>query len=270
MSMPLPLSALPAALTEMEARRLTECESRIEQGIAVFLEVGNALLEIRDSRLYRQQYPTFEAYCKERWGMKRPRAYELMDAATVVKNVSEISDIVPQKEAHTAPLTRLEPEVQREVWREVTETTPADKITAKAVEEKAKAAEPLNETVQAIKAEINAPSAPLFPPSPAIAGAAQQVASGVVSLVDAARKVRQAVESIPLPAVVPLHDLEGIDPALYPRATELQGAIRRLAEFCRKHDPQAIASAFKAHEKPGLKTNIATVDGWIACFSECL
>lgn len=93
--------------------------------------------EIRDSRLYRQQFPTFEAYCRERWGLKRQRAYELMDAAAVVNTVSEISDTVPEKESHTAPLTHLEPEVQREVWQEVVTSTPADQITARVVEEKA-------------------------------------------------------------------------------------------------------------------------------------
>ncbi len=95
--------------------------------------------EIRDSRLYRQQFPTFEAYCRERWGLKRQRAYELMDAAAVVNTVSEISDTVPEKESHTAPLTHLEPEVQREVWQAVVATTPPAQITARVVEEKAKA-----------------------------------------------------------------------------------------------------------------------------------
>lgn len=41
----------------------------------------------------------------------------------------------------------------------------------------------------------------------------------------------------------PLHDLEGIDPALYPRATELQGMLKDLAAFSRKHDPKALAGA---------------------------
>lgn len=83
--------------------------------------------------------------------MKRQRAYELIDAATVVKNVSEISDTAPAKESHAAPLTRLEPEVQQEVWKAVVETTPAEQITAKVVEEKAKAAEVLNAAVKQVK-----------------------------------------------------------------------------------------------------------------------
>lgn len=64
----------------------------------------------------------------------------------------------------------------------------------------------------------------------------------------------------------PLHDLEGIDPYLYARATELQGAIRRLAAYCQKHDPIAIAGAFKVHEIQSLKTAISDVESWMDRF----
>ncbi len=64
----------------------------------------------------------------------------------------------------------------------------------------------------------------------------------------------------------PLHDLEGIDPYLYARATEWQGSIKRLAEYCRKHDPKAIAGAFKPHEIQPLRAAIADVESWIDRF----
>lgn len=118
-----------------EQSRFTRCEEVIEHGLNTFVEVGNALLEIRDNRLYRQSYSTFEDYCKERWGMKRQRAYELMSAADVVNNLSEISDKFPSRESHTAPLTALEPEQQREAWQRVIETKQPEKITAKDVQE---------------------------------------------------------------------------------------------------------------------------------------
>lgn len=64
----------------------------------------------------------------------------------------------------------------------------------------------------------------------------------------------------------PLHDLEGIDPYLYARATELQGAIKRLAAYCQKHDPKAIAGAFKHHEKDQIRSSISHVEAWIDQF----
>ena len=43
-----------------------------------FIEVGKALLAIRDAKLYRKTHKTFEAYCRDRWEMSRPRAYQLI------------------------------------------------------------------------------------------------------------------------------------------------------------------------------------------------
>ena len=77
-----------------------------------FLGRYSALLEIRDSRLYRQQFPTFEAYCRERWGMVRQQANRLIQAAEVAENLEPIGSI-PKTESQARPLTRLEPEVQR-------------------------------------------------------------------------------------------------------------------------------------------------------------
>lgn len=62
------------------ADRLAELEGVIERGLANFLEVGRALTEIRDSKLYREAHPTFEAYCRERWHFSARRAYQLMEA----------------------------------------------------------------------------------------------------------------------------------------------------------------------------------------------
>ena len=61
------------------------------------------------NRLYRQKFPTFEAYCRERWGLKERRAYQLLDAAEVVKNLG-CTMVQPTTERQARPLTRLEPE----------------------------------------------------------------------------------------------------------------------------------------------------------------
>lgn len=115
--------------------RLTECEQIIERGLNTFVEVGNALLEIRDSRLYRDSHSTFEAYCQERWGMERRNAYRLIDAANVVQSVSNWTQILPTNEAQARPLTGLSPEEMTSAWQQVVDKSPNGKITAKLVEE---------------------------------------------------------------------------------------------------------------------------------------
>lgn len=70
-------------LTTSEATRLSELEARVEEGIAAFITTGQALAEIRDSRLYRADHDTFEEYLDARWSYSRRRGYELIEAAEV-------------------------------------------------------------------------------------------------------------------------------------------------------------------------------------------
>lgn len=99
-----------------ESRSLDELESVIERGVHTFVEVGEALLEIRDRRLYRNQgFATFEDYCQKRWGWSRARGYQLIDAAKVAENLSTVVD-TPLNERQARELAQLPPEQQREAW----------------------------------------------------------------------------------------------------------------------------------------------------------
>jgi hypothetical protein len=53
-----------AALSEAEKATLAQCETRIAKGWSAFLDVGDALLTVRDSRLYRSAFESFEEYCR--------------------------------------------------------------------------------------------------------------------------------------------------------------------------------------------------------------
>jgi hypothetical protein len=77
------------AITLPESQRLISLERTIEAGRKTFVEVGLALAEIRDSRLYRSDFDTFEEYCQSKWNWGRQRAYELIAAAGVVKALPE-------------------------------------------------------------------------------------------------------------------------------------------------------------------------------------
>ena len=105
-------------LTVREKTELAELETIIESGMKSFLVVGRALLKIRDSRLYRDSHRTFDDYCRDRWGMTRMRASQLIAAVAVSENVNNCL----QNEAQARPLTRLEPEQQAEAWQEAVET----------------------------------------------------------------------------------------------------------------------------------------------------
>lgn len=115
-------------LTITEYQELTQHEAIIKRGLQTFTEVGNALLAIRDRRLYRKDYSTFEEYCRQRWDFTPRRAFQLMGAAIVVENVHSCSQIPPPaNEAQARPLSSLEPEQQREAWALAVETAPVNK-----------------------------------------------------------------------------------------------------------------------------------------------
>jgi hypothetical protein len=116
---------------------LPELERVIGDGLRTFVEVGRALAKIRDDGLYKGDHRTFEAYCKDRWQFSRRRAYELIDASSVVENVRHGAQIsgVPTNERQTRPLSQLSAEQQAPAWEEAVRTAPDGKVTAKHVAE---------------------------------------------------------------------------------------------------------------------------------------
>ncbi len=119
------MSGLSGAGDLRVARRLADLEAVIERGKAAFIEVGEALIEIRESKLYRAGYSTFEAYCQGRWGWDRSTAYRHIAAAEVI-GMLPTGDI-PTSERQVRELVPLKdrPEVLRNVWAGVVEEAEA-------------------------------------------------------------------------------------------------------------------------------------------------
>jgi hypothetical protein len=109
-----------------------------------FIDAGKALENIRDRRLYREPYKSFETYCRERWGMSRVQADRLIRAwriAVKLKPIgfnpveSQMRPIVPVRERHgldaavTVYRTVAEAEgvtVTADVLKQVVSVLPAD------------------------------------------------------------------------------------------------------------------------------------------------
>ena len=128
---------MSGALTTTETTQLTNLETTIDRGLQSFFEVGAALKEIRDSRLYRAEHGTFEDYCDKRWGFKRAHAYRYIDSATLIEDLSPMGDILPTNERQCRPLTKL-PDCDRQTaWQTVVERAGAEQepITAKLVQD---------------------------------------------------------------------------------------------------------------------------------------
>lgn len=125
-------------MTDIEVRdlrdQLTECETVIERGLATFVDVGTALLRIRDERLYQREYGDFESYCRSRWGFTDRRARQLMASAEVVGTIVPTGLPSPANEGQARELARVPEPERAEVWREAHERTEG-KPTAAVVRE---------------------------------------------------------------------------------------------------------------------------------------
>lgn len=111
------------AITHEEAKELKTLERVVERGMATFVEVGNALKKIRDKKLYREEYKTFERYVQERWGFSKTYANNLINAESVIGNLTTIV-VKPSTESQARELYKAPPEKRAEIWEEVVDSTP--------------------------------------------------------------------------------------------------------------------------------------------------
>ena len=99
----------PRLLIDTCGHTLAEYEQVIQRGLATFVEVGEALMAIRDQRLYQAKgYRRFEDYCQAEWDMKQSHAYRMMDAAQVSGLLESSHNVGPLPE-NARQAAELEP-----------------------------------------------------------------------------------------------------------------------------------------------------------------
>lgn len=133
---------MDTTLTKSEQSELARLCKVVDEGLTSFLAVGTALVEINEKRLYRQDHETFEAFVKDRWGISRRRAYQLMEAAEIKAEMctngshNEIADEITS-ERQIRELSRVGTEALPEVVDRVAEKCKAEgvKPTAKVIRE---------------------------------------------------------------------------------------------------------------------------------------
>lgn len=124
-----------SSLTTGEQKKLAELESTIETGMKSFIDVGHALMAIRDRKLYTDVHETFEGYCKQRWEFSASRARQLIgatNAAKVIQSVTTGNTLNPPNERVARELAAVDGERQQaDVWAKAVESAPKDKATGK-------------------------------------------------------------------------------------------------------------------------------------------
>jgi hypothetical protein len=120
--------------------RLRECERIVKRGSKTFMEVGNALAEIRDGKLWREAqapndeagYASFDDYTQRRFGFSKSYASRLISGLKAVEKLP-IGNI---NEAQARELAAVPAESRKEVYDAASEATDG-KPTARAIREAA-------------------------------------------------------------------------------------------------------------------------------------
>lgn len=133
---------MTTAMSKQDAARLKELEAIVDKNLRSLHHVGTALMEIRDSKLYRDTHKTFQQYVEERFSISRPRAYQLIDACTLVDKMSTTVDkntpsfpVLNERQARA--LIAVPEEQREEVVQRAKERAGGNGLTARAIREAA-------------------------------------------------------------------------------------------------------------------------------------
>ena len=77
-------------LTAKERIRYDACKKQIASGLETFYDTGCALKEVRDSKLYREEFGTFVEFCQQTYQIAKTHAYRLIESAEI--KMSPIGD----------------------------------------------------------------------------------------------------------------------------------------------------------------------------------
>jgi hypothetical protein len=108
-------------LSQAQQVRLSLLEARIARGLSAFLDVAEALWEIKTQGLFRGTHRNFDAYCEEKWHFRGHHAARLLRSFDVAHLLQENDDCPPLPanlpEKLLRPLCPLAPPLQIAVWR---------------------------------------------------------------------------------------------------------------------------------------------------------
>lgn len=149
-------------LTTAEQTDKTTLMGRVRAGLQTWVEVGTALMELRDRKLWRDEAPDFTSFCQVHFGFSKRRANQLIEATAAVielepsgkhasqnglgatenavepsggKHASHQDDAKPTSARQAEALAKAPKGERAKVWQEAVATAPKDaagkpKVTA--------------------------------------------------------------------------------------------------------------------------------------------
>lgn len=127
-------------LTQEERRLKQQIETRVLSFFSSFLERGKDLAILRNQRLYREEYSSWDMYCRVYFNWSKSHADRLIKAAEVVEQLVPVGEdnLLPQSEFVARVLTTIkDKDTRQQVWERSIEIA-EDKIVTKEIVQRVK------------------------------------------------------------------------------------------------------------------------------------
>jgi hypothetical protein len=106
-------------LTFEEQNLKQQIEVRLYNFFASFVERGRDLYLLNAQKLYREEYPSWDIYCKCKLGITRQQAYRLIKAYQVVEQLTPNVTLLPSTETIAREVGKSQkPEERLVIWQE--------------------------------------------------------------------------------------------------------------------------------------------------------
>jgi hypothetical protein len=102
----------------VEPTTLAEHEECIKKGMLGMLAAGRSFRAIRDGKLYREYYATFDEYCHARLGFTVRRVQQIMSATEVLESLPVETRTIVRNEGMARAVGRVEPDRRDQVVHE--------------------------------------------------------------------------------------------------------------------------------------------------------
>lgn len=132
-----PLLNIGEEMTEVQHSEdsLKEHEAIIEKSLKGYQKAAASLKAIKDNKLYKGAYSTYEEYCTQRWNFTPQYANRLIKAAEIVNVISKSEthvSVLPETEGQARALSKTKDLAS--AWRKVQKITGKDQPTVRDIE----------------------------------------------------------------------------------------------------------------------------------------
>jgi hypothetical protein len=95
-----------------------EIQADIETGIAAFERVAAKLFIVRDEKLYREEFDTWEEFCRETLGKSKTHVNRMIQAHDVIRGLLAAGEVVRPESEHLARhLSKYLKRDRQLIWR---------------------------------------------------------------------------------------------------------------------------------------------------------